>query len=144
MLGEEEDMFLYDDPDEDCRAALQVRSGWMSCADRCQVGLGGVIRRVDQIKERGFPGTGCCGQYNQNAGGESASKEGAIEDAGRRVCRREKPEGSQLVVDGGDGYGGTWPDGPKGKRSAVLVRKRGLSTRTSPARARARGAPVRL
>lgn len=88
MLGEEEDMFLYDDPDEDCRAALQVRSGWMSCADRCQVGLGGVIRRVDQIKERGFPGTGCCGQYNQNAGGESASKEGAIEEGGQEGCRK--------------------------------------------------------
>jgi len=98
-----------------------------------------VIRRVLKVKERGFPGAGRCGQYQQNGGGESGAKEGAIEDAGRRVCRREKPEGSQRVVDGGDGYGGTWLDGPKGKRSAVLVRKRGLSTRTSPARARAGG-----
>ena len=88
LVDEGDDVLLYDSPDEDFRAALQVRSGWMSCADRCQGGLGGVIRRVDQIKERGFPGTGCCGQYNQNAGGESASKEGAIEEGGQEGCRK--------------------------------------------------------
>jgi hypothetical protein len=48
-----------------------------------------VIRRVDQIKERGFPGAGCCGQYQQRAGGESASKGRAIEEDGRKVAEGE-------------------------------------------------------
>ena len=58
-----------------------------------------MIRRVDQIKERGFPGTGCCGQYNQNAGGESASKEGAIEEGVQERCRkRERERASKRAV----------------------------------------------
>lgn len=97
-----------------------------------------MIRRVDQIKERGFPGTGCCGQYNQNAGGESASKEGAIEEGVQERCRKREREGEQegrQRAEGGDGYGGTWPDALFGQRSPVLPQTsepgRGLSTCTS-------------
>lgn len=91
----EEDTLVDDDYSGWCSAS-QKRV--VSCSDRCVVGLGGLIRRVDQIKERGFPRTGCWWQYNQNAGGESASKEGAIGAGGQEGCRKRGQRAGKRAV----------------------------------------------
>lgn len=80
---------------------------------------GGVIRRVELVKERGFPGAGSCGQcQHKTTGGESGSKEGAIEaretrETGRRGRRGHLglgEGGTASSVDGGEGGDGRWRD----------------------------------
>ncbi|KAH8629054.1 hypothetical protein IG631_16311 [Alternaria alternata] len=55
--------------------------------------------------------------------------------AGRRDAGREDRQEGRQRDAGGDGYGGTWPDGHFGQRSPVVPQTsepgRGLSTGTS-------------
>jgi hypothetical protein len=55
---------------------------------------GEVIRRVDQIKERGFPGAGCCGSTNTKRA-ERECFEGES-DRGGRAGRSQKERASGL------------------------------------------------
>ena len=78
----------------------------------------GVIRRVELVKERGFPGAGCCGQCQHERTGRRECFEGGSDRGGRmrgkrgaqRAAGGKGQRGRPAASTGDEGGDGLWRD----------------------------------